>query len=347
MEKLMGKSNSILNKALNEADTIRTSALKNAEDILFQAFSPKFQRMFDSYVNEQVGTHNQDPMDGPDGSFDQSDKEAHDNLDPNDSPIQDGEGPELLEQEEVEDDDIEEQTEGDEDVDDLDEQEEEDDWVVDEIDSIVEQDEEEDMDEQFGDDDEDDVDEQAEEDDEIIEVVEDDDDEIDEAADDEEDEGDDEVEEQLAPAATAATTKTEQLSTLKAENALLRKKYNKVVKENNDLAKGVLQLSRKVKQINLFNAKVACANSILSSKGIDEDIKVTALRSLDKCKRIAEVKVAFNSFKSLLTLNKKKNATLRESRNLNSIRNKNVASQRSTQESYNDTKQLRLAGLID
>jgi len=112
------------------------------------------------------------------------------------------------------------------------------------------------------------------------------------------------------------------------------------------LNNGVLALSKKIKQINLFNAKVACANSVLTSKGIDEDIKVEALKNLDKCKNISEIKVAFGSFKSMLAISKKKNSTLRESRNINALKNKNMGYKKA-EINPADAKMLRLAGITE
>jgi hypothetical protein len=359
----MKKSSSILNKALNEADTIRSSALKNAEDILFQAFSPKFQKMFDSVV-EQVGIHDQDPMDGPNPSkLDQDEKESE-LENPDNAMHNQGEGPELLEQEEESDDEeLEEQEEVEDD--DIEEQDD-DDWEVEEIkeqedddEELEEQEEDDEIEEQEDDDEE--LEEQEEDDEEdVIEIVEqeDDDEELEEQDDDdiemeeqleEQEDDDEEIEEQDTPDVNVSKdskTVTASNEQLKKENKTLKTKIHRLFNENKKLNAGVVSLSKKIKQINLFNAKVACANSVLTSGGIDEDIKVEALKSLDKCKNISEIKVAFDSFRSMLAVSKKKNSTLRESRNINALKNKNMGYKK-TEANSADNKMLRLAGITE
>jgi hypothetical protein len=98
----MKKSNSLLSKAINEAETIRAGAMKNAHEILFNTFQPKIKNLFNEVLKEQVGVVNQDPMYGPDPTKYDQDKAEADLQNPENAMHQEGDGPELIEQEELE-----------------------------------------------------------------------------------------------------------------------------------------------------------------------------------------------------------------------------------------------------
>ena len=349
---MKGKNNSILAKALNEADTIRAGALKNAQDLLFSAFEPQFKKMWNNVLSEQVGVHNQDPMDGPeDGKYHQTEKEA-DLVNPEKAMHKEGDGPELLEQEEF-DDELEENNiaEQDEDEEDLEEG------------SISEQDDEEDDEflEQLDIDDDLEMDEQEEEEDdfEIEEQADDEDDfDLDEAADDEEEleedavievvddiseaEEDDELDEQQA--VTVAKDK----ASIQAANESLKKKLRNALTENKKLEAGIAKLSSRINEVNLFNAKVACANRIISTKTVNENVKKSALKTLDKCKTIKEIKITYLNFKNFASANRNKGTNIHETRNINAMKNRTSGLKPSnTASKAENNKMLRLAGLSD
>lgn len=383
----MAKNSSILTKALNEADTIRAGALKNAQDILLAAFQPHFKQMFDNVVNEQVGVVNQDPMDGPNPSKYDQDKSEADLVNPNNAMHAEGDGPELLEQEEdevveeqTEDDEVvEEQVEGDDDFleqlemdPDLDEQTD----GADDVDiEVTEQSDEEDLTIEQGDlddlnveqtDDTDDLDlEQADDFDldnldleqtddiEIVDEQTEDDEVVEEQVEDEkvEEQACEKVEEQDNPDVNTSkdastVTAANEAKKYKLMNRQLVAKNNQLVKENAQLVSGVQKLSARISEIQLFNAKVACANRILSTKSVNEGTKVSVLNTLDKCKTIREVKLAYSSFKNLVQNQTKRVASIKESRNLASLKNKTMG-YRKPLVTESDNKMLRLAGLKD
>lgn len=389
------KNSSILTKALNEADTIRAGALKNAQDILFNAFQPHFKQMFNNVVNEQVGVVDQDPMDGANPSkYDQDTLDAN-LINPTNAMHKEGDGPELLEQDEEEldleeqdgmnDEEFLEQLESDinldeqdedseiqveqNDLEDLEEQDE-DEFEIDEQEEeeleIDEQDEDEfDLDEQ--DEDELEIDEQEEDELEIdeqddIEVIDDEameQDEEDDIVIDEQDEEefeldeqddieiiDDETSEQDNP--DVNPSKDADYKTAVNEARKLKSINKKLRLENKKLSVGVKKLANKISEVNLFNAKVACANRVLSIKGLNENTKVTVLNTLDKCKNIREVKVAYTSFKNFVkTNNIKKQNTIKESKNLAALKSKTIGYKKQNTINESDSKMLRLAGLRD
>jgi hypothetical protein len=386
------KNSSILTKALNEADTIRAGAMKNAQDILFQAFQPHFKQMFENVVNEQVGVVNQDPMAGPEASKYDQDKAEADLVNPSNAMHKEGDGPELLEQEDDVDLDLEEQ-EGADDEDFLEQleaetgdepiEEQEEDLDLEEqaeadaddlnleqedIDDLeVEQDETDDLDleEQADETDDLDLEEQVEDDDmdfdmseqaddvDDLQFEQDDIEVVDDETSEQEDMEDLDLEEQDTPNVNiskdaASKTAANENKKLKVQNSRLKSRVNSLLKENQKLNIGVTKLANKISEVTLFNAKVACANRVLSIRGLNEDSKVTVLNTLDKCKNIREVKVAYTSFKNFLRTNSvKRTNSIKESRNIAALRTKTVGYRKTNVISEADNKMLRLAGLKD
>jgi hypothetical protein len=371
----MKKSNAMLQKAINEADTIRAGALKNAQDILLNAFQPHFKKMFNDVLSEQVGVHDQDPMDGPDNSYNQVGKESDLQNQEDDVNVH-GKGPELLEQEEESDEDVIDEQEETDDEEMVDEQEEEsdDDDFLEQIDvdmeddelseqeddeiEIVDEQEEEDDDflEEQSEEDEDFLEEQSEEDDELMDEqsedeIEVDDDVIDEQEDDEIEIVDEQEEDEIElDEQDVNISKDPATITAANENKKLKARVKDLVKENTKLNKGISQLASKIKEINLFNAKVACANRILSQKNLSEKVQVSLLDTLDKCKTINEVKLAYSSFKNIAKSFKSSQSNfVRESRNINTLRHKPSFSKQNKTSVISEAnkKMLRIAGISE
>lgn len=361
----MKKSNSLLSKAINEAETIRAGAMKNAHEILFNTFQPKIKSLFNEVLKEQVGVVNQDPMDGPEPAKYDQDKADSDLQNPENAMHAEGDGPELLEDEGFEnpdgDDELPEQDDEELVVTDLPEQgddelnfdelpEQDDEFADAPADELPEQGDEfeapaDELPEQ-GDEEVDDF-MLPEQDDEFTDAPEDMPEQDDEFATDEVEEGcdlteqeDDEfalpegeeidvVDDETIPEQTNVNPSMDQdVKKLANENRNLKVKVNNLVKRNKELAEGVENLRKKISEVSLFNAKVGAANKITSYKGLSEGQKIKMLEAFDKCRNIREVKLTYTNFKNFVrSLEDRKRVT--ESRKVNKIQrtlsSKNVA----------------------
>lgn len=353
----MKKNNTLLSKAISEANTIKSGAIKNAHQILLETLSPKITDMFNQVIKEQVGVHDQNPMDGPEeATYNQLDGKT-DVQNPEDDVNIHGAGPQLLEDEGFENEDEPEMNEQeDEDMefdfeDDSDEQEDSSDMNddIEEQDDDIEFEIEDDTNEQEDDDMEFDFDDDTDEQEDSLDMN---DDTLDMS--DTTDEQDDNleigdldeepVEEQVevSPETNPDVVKSaNEAKVLKAKNA-------KLVAENKELVEGIEKLRKKIAQVNLFNLKVAAASKITSNSNLNESQKVKILDAFDSCKTSREVQMTFKNYKSLLKTLGSKNK-IQEARLRNSIKPNQPSKIESKNEkvlSEETIKNLKLAGLL-
>lgn len=351
----MQKSNSILAKAINEADTIKAGALRNANELLMEMFQPKIKEYLNKAVNEQMSTQEATPS----GFDTDAGEDGVEN--PEDTINVGGEGAPLLEQE----DDLEDPDEiveiDDEDEDDLmDEQmnpdpEDEDslDEYDDEIDDLEEQDDidlddEDSIEEQEDFEDEDSLDEQDEfdslDDDDIVEI----DDELLESADDDSDDDDDDDDEVNEDYNDVNISQDEDVP-MAANESFLRRVNRKLKRENAMLKKqtrinnfGIKKLKSKLSEVNLFNQKLAYSmRAINRNGGLTTNEKRNIIAQFDNCKSLREVKLTYNA------INKfgKKNSRGKISESTRRMFNKINENKSNKPSSSFDSRTLKMAGL--
>lgn len=347
------KNNTLITKAMSEADTVRKGVFKSTYDVLLEQFTPSVKQIYKDLLKEQTLSLRE-----PQADFDQDEADA-DVPNPQDDINQDGAGPEILEGDEFDDEEKEETLEDgfEPDADDEDECKEETNEL--ELDDAEGEEELEDLGEEFDfeDSNEEDLNLDADDEDEcstcedeeiddekIEEPVEEADDEefqfedidSDELEDDKLTEDDDEDDDFQAgdPVVSTSGSKT-------AKNEIYRLK-----KENSLLKEQVQTLSRKFNQVNLLSTKMAAAHKIVTNPkaaSLNYNQKSKILESIDKCRNAREVRLVYNNFANFLN-------TVSESRNPKNIFRKRgpVATKRNGQKlNESDAKTLRLAGIID
>jgi ribosomal protein S18 len=351
----MKKNNALLSKAISEANTIKSGAIKNAHEILLETFSPKITEMFNQVVKEQVGVHNQDPMDGPDAKYNQLDGKTDVQNQEDDVNLH-GDGPQLLEDEGLENAD-EDMTNEQDDMstdDDMDfnfddeTDEQNDSFGDDDMEFEIEDDSNEQADDMGGDDDFNfDFDDEASEQDDSLDVddtldMSDSTDEQDDSIEIMDDEAPVEEQVEVSPETNPDVVKAaNEAKAYKAKNA-------KLVAENRELSEGIEKLRKKIAQVNLFNAKVACANKITSNSSLQEGQKVKILEAFDNCKTLREVTMTYDNYKSLIKTISSRNK-IQEARLRNSIKpNQQSRIEAERKETINEEmrKNLKLAGLL-
>lgn len=349
----MKKSNSILVKAINEADTIKAGALKNANELLFEMFQPKIKKYINKAVNEEL-------MSSPEtvtSDFDQDD--AISNTENPEATINTGgQGAPVLETEEGDEDDevIDEQIDDDDDdeiveVDETDLQDDEDlteDIDLDDDDSMDEQDvdlDDDDIVEDFNSLDDDDIveiDDNLLDSDDVDEQVMDDDDIIDEEDLDGDINNNDEDEE-LAEGLYESKRKLRRLA---MENRKLKAVNRRLKNESAKTTKGFEILRRKLAEVNLFNQKLSYSMKAINNHGsLSSSEKKGIVEQFDRCNNLREVQLTFNAINKFK--NKKRttgNMNEGTRRMLNKINENKKTSSNNNNGSFS-SRSLRMAGL--
>ena len=376
----MKTSNSILAKAINEADTVKAAALKNASEVLLEAFRPQIKKQIRQF-SEQLNLDSPTPS-----NFDQ---DANGAGVPNieDDINQGGAGVPVLEQDdEFVDDEIieqeddledpeeivetdEEETDDEEEKDDEDDEDDKKEKSVkeqyeDEDDEIIEIDDEledEEMMEQDFEDDEDiieqdDLDDEL--DDEVMEqdlnfddeemIEQDDFSDDDEIIEIEDEDEDDEIMEQFEDDEESVDTNVSFDSSMKQAANESFTKVRRLRNENLKLKRGIGILRKKLAEVNLFNQKLAYSMKTINKRpNISRAQKRSIIEQFDNCKNLREVKLTFNTINK--TFHQKQKPVLKKGRisesvkrTLNNVRN---AKLNSTGSSTN--RMLKLAGISE
>lgn len=349
----MKKSNSILVKAINEADTIKAGALKNANELLFEMFQPKIKKYINKAVNEEL-------MSSPEtvtSDFDQDDSISN-TENPEDTINTGGKGAPVLESEDGDEDDeiVDEQVdteEDDEEIIEVDETDLEDDDLSEQLDLDGEEDtlEEQDIDlddedivEDFNALDDDDI---VEIDDNLLDgeddmdeqVMDDDNDTLDEVDIDGDINDEDEIAEGLYES-------KRNLRKLKLENRKLRMINRRLKNESAKTTKGFEILRRKLAEVNLFNQKLSYSMKAINNQGsISTSEKKSIVEQFDRCNNLREVQITFNA---LNKFNKKKRVASNMNEGTRRMLNKINENKKTTSSNNNgsfSSRSLRMAGL--
>ena len=286
----MTKKN-IIQEAVTEVKKMRDASLQSAKKELAEAMTPVLQRLTSRRVNEELGAGGDPP-----GNYDEDgeQKRLGDNEpvvgDTGEDMSDDGDGPAIIEM------DFE---DGEEDF--VDEEEEMDFEEEDDSELDLGFDEEAPADDMGMDDEED-----------VIEIVEDD-------MEDDLDDGDDldmgiDVDIEPEP--------EEEEEKFAMENKKLRIANRKLALENRKFARALTEMTSKVKEINLFNARLSGFNKLQSEVTLTKGEKNNLINRFDECESVGEVKKMYRALREAYQSSGKTNKrTNRVKRSNGSIRN--------------------------
>jgi len=366
----MNKSNSNLAKAINEADTIKAGALRNANDLLIEQFRPKIKNFINSALNEQALGLDEtvpsdfDPSAGEDGvenpqntinvgggGIPLTEQEEEDLENPEDIVEQDNvdfDDEEIVEQEDInlDDENISEQEDIDLDDEDISEQD------IDLDDEDISEQEDIDLDDE-------DISEQVNDfndldDDAIIEI---DDEELDDDSISEEDDKDvtddeDDIDEDVdvnsaySDEILNSTNESRNFRKLKIEYRNLKRANANLKRENAKYNKGILILRKRLQDVNLFNEKLSYSMKVINNKpNLSQKQKRSIVEQFDNCKNIREVKITFNAINKFSKPSVQKTVPQRGLNESTRRIFRNINENRTNKNSGNDSRMMQLAGL--
>jgi len=310
----MAKTRDALEEAVEKVRAMRKAALETAKTTLVNSMAGDLRTI----VNEATKKVNED-IDPEDPEYDEAGEQervgdevdAVGDDDVSDDVNDDGEGPAIVEDEDLEDEededieemDYEEVDEDDEEVDfEIDDEDDEDDDELGECDDMDEDDE---VDLELDDEDDEEID---------LDVTEDEDEEVDLELDDEDDEDLEEV-------------KKENLSInkIKRENHNLRTRYNRIVKENKRYEKAIEYLKNRIDEVNVFNAKLGALVDLNNKVPLTKNEKIRVAKRFDECTTVREVKRLHTVLKETYSSRKPKTKTQLKHRNTLMKENKEMS----------------------
>jgi len=292
----MAKTRDALEEAVDKVRAMRKAALETAKTTLVNSMAGDLRTI----VNEATQKVNED-LDPEDPEYDEAGEQERvgdevdsvDDID-NDDVNDEGEGPAIVEDEDLEDEEDDEET----DYDEVDEDDEEVDFEIEDDDDEMEE---------CG----------MDEDEEIDLELDDEDEEIDLELDDDDEEDEEDLEE----------VKKEGLSInkIKRENRNLKSNYNRVVKENKRYEKAIEYLKNRIDEVNVFNAKLGALVDLNNKVPLTRNEKVRVAKRFDECTTVREVKRLHTVLKETYSSRKPKTKTQLKHKNTLMKENKEMS----------------------
>lgn len=346
---------SILTQAMLDAEEISNASLENAKNLVIETFAPKLTDLIRAKLNEEDDLEDEvfdDETDSEEDVTEESEDPTSDDEETVDETVCDDEMDEEIDLD-IEDDEEELPTEEDIPSDETSDDEELDvpEELFDDEEDVTE--ETDDMEDTFP----------AEEDDEELPVESDEipgDEEIDLDIEDDEElpvEGDEEMtdddeelpmEEEMPEDEDGLYIKKEGKLTKVTPTQALQARISELEEERDRATKAVGLLSTQIKEVNLFNAKLAYSNKLFNSRSYTSKQKIKIAEQLDRAKTVKQVKTLAEQISKIELPKAKKhiNANPLVEYRQRIASNKKVVSE-SVYESDDVARMRRLSGIID